>query len=237
MSAHPKSFGTAAAALREQEFARLAAAVVPTLESLRSLTPEPFRAQVATMLERFSYELVTGEKTATLVAVKDGRKYIIAVAPPAEHAPTSIRELARLHAAVVANNAAAGFFVTSRSFTPDAEAYAATAPLKLVDGAKLLASIQRSMADVVMPQTYKAMCRCCGDIVLHRLDRAEAIPCRDGHPVAPTIARAALIAPPRSVGSPGRGELRPPAKPAQRQAHNARYRKRVWRKAQPPHNA
>jgi hypothetical protein len=36
MNAH---FETAAAELREREFARLAAAVVPTLESLRSLTP------------------------------------------------------------------------------------------------------------------------------------------------------------------------------------------------------
>jgi hypothetical protein len=229
MTAHPEYFGTAAAALREQEFVRLAAGVVPTLESLRSLTPEPFRAQVATMLERFGYELVIGERAATLVAVKDGRKYIIAVAPPAEHAPTSIRELARLHAAVVDANAAAGFFVTSRDFTPDAEAYAATAPIKLVDGAKLLASIQRSMADIVMPETYKAMCRCCGDIVLHRLDRAEAIPCRDGHPVAPTIARAALIAPPRPVGSSGRGEPHPSANAAHRRAHNARYRKRMRR--------
>jgi hypothetical protein len=35
-------FETAAAELREREFARLAAAVVPTLESLRSLTPKPF---------------------------------------------------------------------------------------------------------------------------------------------------------------------------------------------------
>jgi hypothetical protein len=57
-----------------------------------------------------------------------------------------VRDVARLHAAVVAANATAGFFITSRSFTPEAEAYAATAPLKLVDGAKLVASIQRSMA-------------------------------------------------------------------------------------------
>jgi hypothetical protein len=35
----------AAAELRRQEFARLAAAVTPTLEALRSLTPGPFREQ------------------------------------------------------------------------------------------------------------------------------------------------------------------------------------------------
>jgi hypothetical protein len=154
-------------------------------------------------------------------------------APPAEFAPTSIRDLTRLHATVVAANATAGFFITSRSFTPEAEAYAATAPLKLVDGAKLVASIQRSMADVTMPETYQAMCRQCGDIVRHSLDRAETIPCRDGHPVAPTIARAALIAPKSPTGSSST-DGRPPSSRYEVRAHNAKYQAKMRRKLKPP---
>jgi hypothetical protein len=88
-------FETAAAELREREFARLAAAVLPTLESLRSLTPKPFRAAVATMLERLGYQLVTSESAGNLVATKDGCKYIVACAPPAEFTPTSMRDLRR----------------------------------------------------------------------------------------------------------------------------------------------
>lgn len=37
------------------------------------------------------------------------------------------------------------------------------------------------------------MCCQCGEIVQHRLDKGEALPCRNGHLVAPTIARAALV--------------------------------------------
>jgi hypothetical protein len=227
-------FETAAAELREREFARLGAAVVPTLESLRSLTPKPFRAEVATMLERLGYQLVTSENAGNLVATKDGLKCIVACATPADFAPTSVRDLTRLHAAVVAANATAGFFVTSRSFTPEAEAYAATAPLKLVDGAKLVASIQRSMAHVTMPETYQVMCRQCGDIVRHSLDRAETIPCRDGHPVAPTIARAALIAPKSPTGSSSTDGPRPPSSRYEVRAHNAKYQAKMRRKLKPP---
>lgn len=89
MTGNPENFGTDAAEPREREFARLAAAVVPTLESLRSLTPKPFRAEVATMLERLGYQLATSESVANLVGTKDGRKYIVACAPPADFAPTS----------------------------------------------------------------------------------------------------------------------------------------------------
>jgi len=115
--------------------------------------------------------------------------------------PTPLGQLARLHSVVVACNAVAGYFITPRGFTLDAEAYAATAPLKLVDGPKLVAAITRSMAGVTPPGSYQAMCRQCGEIVQHRLDQAEAIPCRNGHPVAPTIARAALVMP-KQEGEP-----------------------------------
>jgi hypothetical protein len=37
------------------------------------------------------------------------------------------------------------------------------------------------------------MCCQCGDIIQHQLDKAEPLPCRNGHPVVPTIARAALV--------------------------------------------
>jgi hypothetical protein len=93
---------------------------------------------------------------------------------------------------VVAANAERGFFVTARSFT-----HAATAPIDLVDGALLSRSMHRSRKGVLLPQTYKAMCRQCGAIVQHRLDRGEALPCGNGHPVAPTIARAAVVKPRR----------------------------------------
>jgi hypothetical protein len=58
-------------------------------------------------------------------------------------APTPLGDLTRLHSAVVAAGAVAGFFITPRGFTHDAEAHAATVPLKLVDGPNLVASMKR----------------------------------------------------------------------------------------------
>jgi restriction endonuclease Mrr len=166
-------FELAADELRKEEFVRLADAVPPTLEALRSLTPAQLRAEVTLMLERLGYLVHSDASAHDLVVTKDGRKYIVACAPPADREPTPTRDLARLHAAVVAATAEGGFYITTRSFTPSAEAYAAGAPIKLVDGEMLIASLKRSKAGAAMPDTYRAMCRQCGDIVQHRLDRPE----------------------------------------------------------------
>lgn len=189
----PSRFELAAAELRRQEFARLADAVTPRLEALQSLTPAAFRAEIALMLERLGHTVITDPAAADLVTTKAGRKYVTACANPADPAPTEIPALQRLHDRVVAANAQAGFYVTARAFTPEAEEYAETAPIRLVDGELLTRSMNRSKKGVLLPETYKAMCRQCGDIVQHRLDQGEALPCGNGHLVAPTIARAALV--------------------------------------------
>ena len=98
----------------------------------------------------------------------------------------------------------AGFFITARSFTEQAEKYADNALLDLIDGKRLVKALNQSKKHVLLPQTYKAMCWQCGDIVQHRLDRDqdEARPCGNGHMVAPTIARAMLLPPrPAAAGS------------------------------------
>ncbi len=120
----------AAEVLRQQEFSRLAAGIVPTLDGLRALNARQLRARVATMLEQLGYELLTTDSAADLLAMKDGAKYVIAFASTTEIKPTQQNHITRLHSAVIDANAAAGFYITTRGFTRDAEAYAATAPLK-----------------------------------------------------------------------------------------------------------
>jgi hypothetical protein len=138
--------------------------------------------------------------------------------------PTQANHLTRLHRAIMAANAAGGFYVTTRGFSRDAEAYAKTAPIKLVDGPALVKSITRSMEGIPAPDSYKAMCRQCGDIVTLRLDRAEAIPCTNGHPVAPTIPRTSLAVQVQPGGSTSRS-YSPPRVFTRREvnAHNAKY--------------
>ena len=221
--------------LRQQEFARLAAATVPTLATLRFLNPTQLRARVAGMLERLGYELLTPETADDLLATKNGEKCVVAFASTSDPLPTQANHLTELHRAVIARNAVKGFYVTTRGFSRDAEAYATTAPLKLVDGPQLVSSIKRSMQGLPAPDSYKAMCRQCGAIVTHRLDQKEAIRCTSGHPVAPTIARAALDVGARPGGSTSR-TYEPPRPYSRREinAHNAKYiarKKKEWKPA------
>jgi hypothetical protein len=188
--------------LHQQEFSRLSADTVPTLESLRFLNPRQLRTRVADMLVNLGYELVTAETADDLMAIKDGKKYVIAFASTMDQLPTQTNHLTRLHQAVIAKTAGGGFYVTTRGFSRDAEAYARTAPIKLVDGPKLIASIKRSMQGTPAPDSYKAICRQCGETVMHQLDKAEAIPCSNGHPVAPTVARASLAVAPHQADRP-----------------------------------
>jgi len=180
----------AAEELRRREFGRLAEAVTPRIEAYRSMTADAFRNEIAQMLERLGHTVVSS--IGDLVTTKDGRKYVIACARPLDGA-TKAPALRRLHDTVVAAGAARGIYVTPRTFTPEAEHYAASAPLDLVDGALLIKSMHRSRKSVLFESRYKAMCCQCGDIVQHQLDKSDAVPCRNGHPVAPTIARAALV--------------------------------------------
>jgi Restriction endonuclease len=173
-------FTLAAHQLWQREFARLSHLVTPRIEALRSLTLSAFRNEIALMMERLGHTIIT--TSPELVTTKGGRKFVTHCANPLDAAPTKSPAIARLHAAVVRANAAGGIYVTPHSFTPDAEHYAATMPIiSLVDGEVLNRSMQRSLRGVALPQTYRAMCCECGDIVQHRLDDAKALPCSNDH--------------------------------------------------------
>ncbi len=195
------NFTAAAAELRRQEFSRLSAAVTPRIEAFRSMTADAFRTEIALMLERLGHTVVSN--VSDIVTTKDGRKYVTACATPTDQAPTKTPALRRLHEAIVAGNAARGFYVTPRSFTPEAEHYAMSAPIDLVDGRLLIRSMHRSRKGIALATGYKVMCCQCGEIVRHRLDGDEALPCPNGHLVAPTIARAALVPYRAPVEQPG----------------------------------
>jgi hypothetical protein len=203
------NFSVAAEELRRQEFARLSAAVTPRIEAFRSMTRDAFRNEVAQMLERLGHVLISS--VSDLVTQKGGRKYITACATPTDQTPTKTPALRRLHDAVIAANAARGFYATPRGFTPEAEYYAASAPIDLVDGRLLIRSMHRSRKGFAWIPIYKVMCCQCGDTVQHRLDKDQALPCRNGHLVAPTIARASLIPFRPPAPEPGAGGAAKPA--------------------------
>ena len=71
------NFAAAADQLRRQEIARLSQYVTPAVEALRSLTPGPFREQIALMVERLGHTVHNNPTAAALVTTKQGQKYII----------------------------------------------------------------------------------------------------------------------------------------------------------------
>lgn len=182
-----------AAELRARELARLTDYIPPSIPRLRSLTPAPFRNAIALMLERLGYQIVNDPTDGPdIIVTKTGKKHVVFCARSADYEPTGSAAVGRLHEAVIAKGAESGFYVSARDFTKEARDYEKSAPVKLVDEQQLKKSMDRSMRGLRLPVTYDAMCCQCGDVVTHRLDRGKAIPCVQGHPVAPTIAMAAL---------------------------------------------
>ena len=188
-------FNTLANELRQQEFARLAAGVTPRPEALRSMTAAQLGDEIAMMWERLGHTVITSPSALEIVTIKGERKFITMCANPADPAPTGSGAVRRLRDRVVAASAERGFYVTPRSFTADAQHFAETAPVQLIDGPELHRALNRSRKGMLLPQTYKAMCRQCGDIVQHQLNNDQAKRCGNEHFVAPTIARAELVKP------------------------------------------
>jgi len=227
-------YTAAADQLRREELARCLAAVPPTLEGLQSLPPPAFRVQIAMMMERLGHTIVTEPGAPDLVTTKDGQKFVTACATPTNPIPASARDLQRLHQAVIAANAEVGIYVTPRSFTPDAEEFTRTLPIiRLVDGAKLMQSMALSFKDIPLPQTYRAKCCECGDIVQHNLDKGEAVPCRNGHKVPATIALRSIMPPKSDAASTPDQSPKPAARAYSRRevrAHNYKYEARMMKK-------
>ena len=81
-----------------------------------------------------------------------------------------------------------------------------------------------------MPQTYKAMCGQCGDIVQHRLGDDKPRPCTQGHAVAPTIAKAMIVPPKPAIPTAATKPAHRPLSRREIRAHNAKYEARMMRK-------
>ena len=161
------------------KFSRLSAAVTPRIEALRFMTGDAFRTEIALdartcrpycrQQRRRSCDDERRPQVRDRVRQAGRRTGDEGPCPPASarcrcrrrRGVRHLRDAARLH--------------------PEAEHYAASAPIDLVDGASLIRSMHRSRKGMLLPASYKAMCCQCGEIVQHRLDKGDALPCRNGH--------------------------------------------------------
>jgi hypothetical protein len=225
------NFAAQADELHRQELARIAETVTPRPEALRSMTTDALREQIARMWDRLGHTVVTTPNAPEIVTIKGARKFITLCANPAEPMPTGSAALIRLRDRVIASNAELGFFVSVRGFSGQAQHFAETAPVQLIDGPAFVRAMHRTRKGMSLPPTYKAMCRQCGDIVQHRLASDQAKRCANGHFVAPTIACADVVKP-RQQPAPGQN-VTPEYRPLSRheiRAHNYRYAARMRKK-------
>jgi hypothetical protein len=121
-------------------------------------------------------------------------------------------------------------YISVRGFTTDAQHFADTAPVQLIDGPGFIRALHRSRKAMLVPQTYKAMCRQCGNIVQHQLNNDQAKRCGNEHFVAPTIARAELVKPRVAASAKADTGPKPAPRPLSRReikAHNYKYRARM----------
>jgi hypothetical protein len=225
-------FDRAADELHRQEFARLADAVTPRPEALRSMSADALRDEIAGMWERLGHTVINSLAAPEIVTIKGERKFITMYANPSAPDPTRSGAVRQLRERVVAASAERGFYVSVRGFSAEAQQFAATAPVELIDGPELIRALHRSRKGMPLSQTYKAMCRQCGDIVQHRRESDEAKRCGSGHFVAPTIASAELKnARPPAPGS-GDNTTKPAPRPYSRReirAHNVKYEARMMK--------
>jgi Restriction endonuclease len=225
------NFAADADELHRQELARLAAVLTPRPEQFRSMNIAAVREQSAGMWQRLDHDIITTPDAAELVTVKGERKFITICGNPNDPAPAGSAALRRLRDRIVAASAYRGFYISVRGFTAEALQYAETAPVQLLDCQQFIQALQRSRKGMVLAQTYKAMCRQCGDIVQHRLSSDEAKRCGSGHLVAPTIARGDLIKPRSQPGAsqPGAAPALGPLTRREIRAHNHKVRARAMR--------
>jgi hypothetical protein len=194
------NFDAAALELQRQEYARLKAAVPPRPEQLCSMPAPELRGQAVRLWQALGHEIVTGPDAAELIHTRQGQKFITVCANPADLAPTGSAALRRLRDRVVANSAERGFYISMRGFTAEAQHFAASAPVRLLDCSEFIVALKRRIRKA--SPLYKAMCRHCGDIVQHSLDSSAPKRCINGHAVPQPMARGDFEKPPKQPGQP-----------------------------------
>lgn len=186
----------AASELLDNERARLAKILVPSIQELRRLTWQQFEDQVASMFTRLGYVVqqtpYVKDHGRDAILWKNGGKFLLECKKYAEGAVSGRRDLQILHSNLSTDNAVSGFFVTAGGFSKEAIEFARGKPIELVDGSQLVRLMFESKP-ASEDDSYRSLCRQCGAIVLHRLRAPRLERCSRGHDVAPTLDLAGVL--------------------------------------------
>lgn len=184
--------------LREREWQRLASSLVPSLDELRGLTWQQFEDEIARMFERMGYSVeqtpYTNDGGRDAILIKDGVKYLLECKKYADGGQSGRPDLQKFHSAIITDKAKSGFFVSAGAFTKEAVEWAATMPMELIDGQKLVRLMFHSKPAASDDDNYQSACRTCGKIVIHRLRAPNDVTCSEGHVVQPSLTLERLLA-------------------------------------------
>src|SRR5712664_3867008 len=184
-------------ALRQTEAKHLSQ-IVPSLTELRRLTPQQFEDAIAKMFKRLGYEVeqtpYSHDHGRDGILRKNAEKLLYECKRYGANSVSGRPDLQILHSAMISDEASSGLFITTGSFTRDAIEFAQTHFIDPIDGTKLIKIFFESIQHGPQTDEYRSMCRRCGEIVDHRLRMPEAVRCRNGHVVEPTLTLEKLLA-------------------------------------------
>jgi restriction endonuclease Mrr len=94
------------------------------------------------MFERLGYKVkqtpYVNDHGRDAILTKDGKKFLMECKRYGKDTTSGRPDLQKFHSAIVTDGGVSGFFVTTGAFTKDAIEFAATVPIELIDGAKLV---------------------------------------------------------------------------------------------------
>jgi restriction system protein len=146
------------------------------LHWLRGMSPDEFEGYIAHLFKDLGYATeVTGashDGGIDIVAEKNGIKHYIQCKKfIIRHVPVgAIRDF---YGAIADRGAQAkGFFITTNTFTLDAEKFAESIPVELIDGYKLCEYIKMAQTDAAIPPAVEVkVCPVCASLMIKRKGR------------------------------------------------------------------
>jgi restriction system protein len=191
---------------RRKEIARLWSTGVPRLDELRKLHPRKFETLVAAMFERIGYQAVptsySKDGGKDIVLYRNDAKYLVECKRYASDSFVGRPELQKFHSAIVTDEAACGFFVTTGRVSKDAIEFADKVGIELLYGKALRQFMYRGADRNIDSDSYTDLCPECGLVITRSIQSKLPFDCMDGHKLLDALTLERVIAECAVTGEP-----------------------------------
>ena len=192
---------------------------MPRIGDFLSLHPRDFETVIAGTFERLGFRVkqtpFVKDGAVDAFLWKDDKQFLLECKRYSDGVLVGQRDIRMLHSAINENNANGGYFVTTGRFTKDALRFASSVRITPLDQDALLRLIYESAPAATNDDSYRSMCRQCGNIVRHKLRDPRAQQCPNGHRVSPTLDIQSVIL---AGARPSNGFVHPMTMPRARKA-------------------